>query len=118
MRYYCFGLLLFCCSCRKEAAPLIFGKVVVMGTYGNNCLVEFQVNDQTRPDFLCTGLQSPPTGTYNCSNAFYITNLPADLQPVGTEIQFSAYQNKGRNPVWSSTTAAIDLEVYDARVRQ
>jgi hypothetical protein len=102
-------------SCTKESRGTIHGTVINEGGMGYY-LIEIELPSANQ-SFICTEPFVPPAGAYNCTNAIYITNMPAAARTAGTKIAFSRYKDLGRNPIWSSTTVPNDVEVYDLTIR-
>ncbi|MFM9910424.1 MAG: hypothetical protein ACKVOW_13820 [Chitinophagaceae bacterium] len=104
-------------SCTKDSGGEISGTVILeQGAGADYYLVEIDNSSTNNYPFICSGDEPYPTaGLYNCKNSVYIKNLPDTLRAIGTKIIFSKYKNFNRNPLWSSTYAPYDVEVYDAR---
>ncbi|WP_276483285.1 hypothetical protein [Paraflavitalea pollutisoli] len=69
-------------------------------------------NPDTQP-FLCKIPTDIGRPKYNCTDAVYLRNLPADMRIIGKRIRFTRYKDYGQNGLLSSIHHAHELDVYD-----
>jgi hypothetical protein len=65
--------------------------------------------------FLCNLPAGQFKPIYSCSDAIYITNLPANLRVPGKKITFTGWKDSGQPAPFSSINNAHELEVYNAK---
>lgn len=110
-------ILLFFCAftaikCKKDARTAVTVTIVEKSGFGTNSYAAVVENpDPAKHNFLCTLGASEPKPMYNCTNAVYITNLPANLAVTGKRIVFSHYKDSGQPALLSSINHAHELEV-------
>lgn len=109
-------LSMFLFSCEKEDNSETFSATVVgtVGAPNGYYMVSIDQPDRNKQSFICDdGTPLPTAGGYNCRNAICVPNLPGSVKFAGTRISFRGYKDLGRNPIWSSTTAPSDVELYN-----
>ena len=114
---YLYTLTLFCIlaslSCKKDSkAVTVIVTIAHKSAFGPNLYAAIVENpDPAIHKFLCTLGTGDPKPTYNCTNAVYVNNLPANLAVVGKRIAFTSYKDNGQPLLFSSINHAHELEV-------
>lgn len=113
---YLYTLLAIClialAGCKKDNAPAAIVTITEKSSFGVVALVENP--NPTDHAFLCQPANPNSLPVYNCTNAVYLSNLPAALNVVGKKIRFTKFKDHGQPQLFSSVNNAHELEVYDA----
>lgn len=99
-------------QCDKDGSQTVIVTVAEKSGFGENtyaCLVENP--NPALHKFLCTLGASDPKPIYNCTNAVYIKNLPANLAVPGKRVIFYGYHDNGQPALFSSINHAHELSV-------
>ena len=110
-------LLLTSMTCRKNMQrQLVTVTIQEKAPFNANSYAATVENaDPAVYSFLCDLPAGQPKPIYSCSDAIYITNLPANMRVQGKKITFTGWTDSGQPALFSSINHAHELEVYNAK---
>lgn len=110
-------LLLSSMTCRKYTqSQMVTVTIREKSSFNANCYAATVENaDPAVYSFLCSLPAGQPRPIYSCSDAIYITNLPASMMVPGKKISFKGWKDNGQPALFSSVNNAHELEVYNAK---
>lgn len=113
---YLYILLAFCAfssvKCSKDGRPAVVVTVTEKSGFGTNIWAALVENpDPAKHKFLCTLGPNEPKPIYNCTNAVYLKDLPANLAVAGKRIEFYYYKDNGQPLLFSSINHGHELVV-------